>query len=250
MFEVRLNHRLSEKRLSSEGVFCKRAHRSSVSRSRSLEIFLPDRAPLTTARRIAFSGARSPVQISYCAKPCARNISTPEIISIPLRARFASNSVVARAVDHVHHDTAIELRGVKRGSGEPPCGCMPTGVQFTIASKNSRRKLAARHHLGSRGAGQLPGAFRPAAMTNPTQLSLLAPARTRRLAPRLQPRTTGRGFRQGACGDLQTAQHARRSPYCTRTSGLRHEPPRYSPPRFARPGDRSHRDDRLRIFSL
>ena len=30
---------------------------------------------LGTTRRIAASGARSPVQISYCAKPCARNIS-------------------------------------------------------------------------------------------------------------------------------------------------------------------------------
>jgi hypothetical protein len=51
------------------------------------------RSAWLTTRRIADSGARKPVQISHCATPCATNISTPEMVSIPRRRAARSNSV-------------------------------------------------------------------------------------------------------------------------------------------------------------
>src|SRR2546421_8053965 len=43
------------------------------------------------AWRIAASGARRFIQISHCAAPCARNISTPDTVAMPLRdASFRS----------------------------------------------------------------------------------------------------------------------------------------------------------------
>ena len=47
-----------------------------------------------TARRMAASGARWPVQISHCAVPCATNISTPETVSMPRPAASCKSLVV------------------------------------------------------------------------------------------------------------------------------------------------------------
>src|SRR5580704_15595188 len=60
--EVRLNHELARR------------------------VFLPSvpRASRTALRMVA-AGARSPVQISHCARPWARNISTPDTVSMPRR---------------------------------------------------------------------------------------------------------------------------------------------------------------------
>src|SRR5579863_766846 len=52
------------------------------------------RKAATTARRMAASGARFSIQISHCAKPCARNISRPETAAIPFLAAIFKSSVL------------------------------------------------------------------------------------------------------------------------------------------------------------
>ena len=91
-------------------------------------------------------------------------------------------------------------------SGEPPRGCIPTGVQFTIASKNSRAQLAALHHLGSRGASQRPGAFRAprAKAYNRARLRQRKRGRSRRASgPEQKDAASGKTH-----AALQTAKHS------------------------------------------
>src|SRR5256885_11180177 len=53
------------------------------------------RKTANTARRMAASGARRFIQISHCAAPCARNISTPETVAIPMLAASFKNCVLS-----------------------------------------------------------------------------------------------------------------------------------------------------------
>src|SRR6267378_6043302 len=46
-----------------------------------------------TARRITASGAGFPVHNSHCAKPCAKNISAPEMVLIPFFAAIRNSWV-------------------------------------------------------------------------------------------------------------------------------------------------------------
>src|SRR5580700_7472013 len=48
-----------------------------------------------TALRMAAAGARWPVHISHCAMPCARNISSPDTVSMPRRAASCKSFVLA-----------------------------------------------------------------------------------------------------------------------------------------------------------
>ena len=108
-------------------------------------------------------------------------------------------------------------------------------------------QVGASHHLRSRNARQSLGRV-PDAAHRCTQSILPAPAQTRPPAPRLPPQTAARGFPPGACGAPGSAAR-QRSPYCTRTSVHRHEPPRYSPLQSA-PPDGSQSSRYRRIVSL
>ena len=58
---------------------------------------------------MAASGARLPIHSSHCATPCATNISTPETVRIPRAAAMSQKFRLQRAIDHVHHQLAIQF---------------------------------------------------------------------------------------------------------------------------------------------
>src|SRR5580700_1302346 len=60
--------------------------------ARKVSSFLVPRAS-RTALRMDAAGARTPVHISHCAIPWARNISTPDTVSMP-RPEASCNSFV------------------------------------------------------------------------------------------------------------------------------------------------------------
>src|ERR1700722_5002796 len=88
-----------------------------------------------TALRMAAAGARWPVHVSHCAIPCARNISSPDTVSIPRRAASCKSFVLTGR--YIRSNTSRQFNSCAAKGERAVCGYIPTGVALTMASKNS-----------------------------------------------------------------------------------------------------------------
>ena len=198
------------------------------------------------ARRMAATGARSPVQISHCAVPCATNISTPETVSMPRRSASCSRLRLARAINGVKYEPAIQF--VRASSGD---------------------SLRVRMHADRRGVHD--GVEKFAAADSPRDgvastafASALARAMRRALTqtrgPACSEREGHRARRASGSHDQDAAatQRAsaaresaarRRNPCCSRRVFRRRARPPCSPRRSARPAE-SQSSRSLRMRSL